>query len=301
MPSPGSPSARLAPRRIERSPHARRVWLFGAGADRARHVAMTQCGADVLVHDLEDLTLPERRAEARTLAAGLYQCWRDAGALVGVRINPLDGVGHIDLQSVLPARPDLIVYPKVASAHHVRALDVAVTTHEAALGIERGATEIVPVCETALGIVNVREIAGASARVRCALLGSEHLAADLGADRTRDGVELAYARRRFVLECRAAAVEPVDAAAAFSEVETVVAEAREARRLGYHTKTVLQPEHVRPVRAALAPTPLEVAHARRVVTAFETARRRGEQRVQVDGLWIDQPQYLNARRLLDDA
>ena len=96
----------------------------------------------------------------------------------------------------MPARPDIVAYPKTAAAFQIRALDVAIATHEAALGIERGTIEILPVCETALGVVHLREIAGASARVRCALLGAEDLAADLCAERSRGGDELDYARRR---------------------------------------------------------------------------------------------------------
>ena len=292
------PHARLAPRRLERSPELRRTWLFGAGADRAMHDAMSSSDADVLIHDLEDYTPPERRAEARALAPPLYQRWRDGGAMVCVRINTLESVGYIDLQSVMHARPDIVAYPKAASAFHIRALDVAITTHEASLGIERGAIEILPVCETALGVVNVREMAGASARVRCALLGSEDLAADLGADRTREAVELDYARGRFLLECRAAGIEPIDAPYGFSDIAGAVEDARYARRLGYRTKGVVRPEHVRPVREALMPTELEIAHAHKVVAEFEAARKRGEDRVLVEGLWIDVPTYLNALRLI---
>jgi citrate lyase subunit beta / citryl-CoA lyase len=292
------PHARLAPRRLERSPDLRRTWLFGAGADQAMHGAMAASGADVLIHDLEDYTPPERRAEARALAPALYQRWRDGGALVCVRINTLESVGYIDLQAVMQARPDIVAYPKAASAFHIRALDVAITTHEASLGIERGAIEILPVCETALGVVNVREMAGASARVRCALLGAEDLAADLGADRTREAVELDYARGRFILECRAAGIEPIDAPYSFSDVAGAVEDARYARRLGYRTKGVVRPEHVRPVRDALVPTGQEIDYARKVVAEFEAARRRGEDRVLVEGLWIEVPTYLNARRLL---
>jgi citrate lyase subunit beta/citryl-CoA lyase len=298
MPTPSPPPTRLAQRRLERSPELRRTWLFGAGADRAMHDAMSVCGADVLIHDLEDYTPPERRAEARALAPALYQRWRQKGALVCVRINPLESVGYIDLQSVMQARPDIVAYPKAAGAFQIRALDVAITTHEAVLGIERGATEILPVCETALGVVNVREMASASARVRCAVLGAEDLAADLGADRTREAIELDYARGRFLLECRAAGIEPVDAPYGFEEVAGAVEDARHARRLGYRTKGVVRPEHVHAVREALAPTALEVAHAAKVVAAFEAARKRGEARALVDGLWIDVPTYLNARRLV---
>jgi len=293
------PNARLAPRRLERSPDLRRIWLFGAGADTGMHEAMATSGADVLVHDLEDYTPPERRTEARALALPLYQRWREAGAMVCVRINTLESVGYLDLRFVMQARPDIVAYPKAASAFHIRALDVAITTHEAALGIERGAIEILPVCETALGVVNVREIAGASARVRCALLGAEDLAADLGADRTRESFELDYSRGRFILECRAAGIEPIDAPYGFSDVEGAVEDTRRARRMGYRTKGVIRPEHVLPVRDALVPTTLEITHARNVVTAFEAARGRGEDRVLVDGLWVDVPTYLNARRLVN--
>ena len=292
---------RLYQRRPERSPELRRTWLFGAGADAAMHAQMAESGADVLIQDLEDYTPPQRRAEARALAPALYQQWREAGAMVCVRINALESVGHIDLQAVMQARPDIVAYPKATSAFHIRALDVALTTHEAALGIERGAIEILPVCETALGVVHVREMAGASARVRCALLGSEDLAADLCADRTREAVELAYARGRFILECRAAGIEPIDAPYSFADAEGAVQEARSARRLGYRTKGVTRPEHVRPVHDALVPTELELAQARKIVAEFEAARARGNDRVLVDGLWIDVPTYLNARRLARES
>jgi citrate lyase subunit beta / citryl-CoA lyase len=293
--------ARLVPRRVERPPESRRVWLIGAGADAALHESMARSGADVLIHDLEESTPPQQRAEARALAPQLYQRWRDAGALVCVRINPLEGVGYVDLKAVMQARPDIVAYPKASSAFHIRALDIAVTTHEAALGIERGAIEILPVCETALGVVNLRDMAGASARVRCALLGSAGLAADLRADHTREAVELDYARSRFLFECRAAAVEPIDAPHSFSDVTGAVDEARQARRLGYRTKSVARPDHVQPVRDALVPTELEVAQARKIVAEFEAAHRRGEDRVLVDGVWIELPTYLNARWLVRSA
>ena len=288
----------LSLRRTERSPEVRRIWLFGPGDDAAMHEEMANAGADVLIQDLEDFTPPAQRVHARARAPALFQRWRDAGAMVCVRINPLESEGYLDLQAVMPARPDIIAYPKTAGGFQVRALDVAIATHEAALGIERGTIEILPVCETALGVVSVREIAGASARVRCALLGAEDLAADLCAERSRAGDELDYARRRFLLECRAAAIEPVDAPYTFADIEGAVAEARNSRRLGYKSKSAVRPEHATRLREALAPTAQELAHARKVVVAFETARQHGEERALVDGQWVEVPTYRNALRLL---
>ncbi|MBI5278209.1 MAG: CoA ester lyase [Burkholderiales bacterium] len=280
------------------TPQLLRTWLFGAGADDSVHESMAASGADVLIQDLEDFTPPERRPEARALAAGLYARWRAAGALPCVRINALDADGPLDVGSVMPARPAIVAYPKASHAHEMRELDRLLTDAEAANGITRGTTGILPVCETALGVVNLREIAAASPRIRYALLGAEDLAADLLAERSREAVELDYARRRFVLECRAAGIEPVDAPYTFSDAEGAAQEARYSRRLGYRAKSLVRPGHLAPIRDALLPSAEQLEHAQRVVAAFEAARERGEERALVDGLWVEVPTYLNARRLL---
>lgn len=293
MPENRLPSQRMPPER-------RRTWLFGAGADTANHAAMTASGAQVMIQDLEDFTPPPRRLEARALAATLYATWRDAGALACVRVNALSADGHDDLDAVMPARPDIVAYPKAQTAQDMQALDAAITLLERSLGIPIGSTEILPVCETALGVVNVREIAAASPRIRGALLGAEDLAADLCAERGPDAVELDHARRRFLLECRAAGIEPVDAPYTFSDAEGAAAEARYARRLGYRNKSLVRPDHTRAIIAALTPDAAELDRARRILRDFEAARASGEERVLVDGLWIEVPTYLNAKRLLQN-
>lgn len=286
---------------VSTPPALRRTWLFGPGADRAMHETMAASGADVLIQDLEDFTPPPLREQARALAPALYDAWRAAGALACVRINPLETEGAADLQAVMAARPAIVAYPKAAGEAQIRTLDAAIATHEERLGIARGTTEILPVCETALGVVTVREMARASARVRCALLGAEDLAADLRAERTREALELEYARARFVLECRAAGIEPIDAPYTFNDAEGAAEEARRSRRLGYRTKSLVRCEHVMPVHDALVPTPQELLQARKVVEAFEAARANGADRVLVEGLWIEVPTYLNAKRLLQES
>ena len=208
-------------------PDLRRTWLFGPCADA--HDAMLGSGAGALIVDLEDFTPPARRDEARRRLAILLQRWRDAGRVAVVRINALDADGPIDLAAAMPALPDVVTYPMATSAAQMYVLHAALTHWEGALGIALGTTEILPVCETALGVVDVRAIASGSPRIRAALLGAENLAADLCAERQPDAVELDHARRRSVLECRAAAIEPIDAPYTFSDTEGAVREARCAR------------------------------------------------------------------------
>ena len=278
-----------------------RTWLFGPGADARAHAAMEDSGADALIVDLEDFTPPARRDEARRELLPLIGRWRAARRVSAVRINALSGDGHADLAAAMPARPDVIAYPMAATAADMRALDAAVTHWEAQLGIGHGSTTLLPVCETALGVVDVRALAGGSSRIRAALLGAEDLATDLCAERRPDADELDYARRRFLVECRAAGIEPIDAPYTFSDIDGAVREARYARRLGYRCKALVLAAHAQPLNDALTPTDEEIRRAEAIVDAFDAARARGEDRALVDGLWVEVPTARNARRLLERA
>lgn len=262
---------------------------------------MQASGAQVLIQDLEDFTPPNLRPHARSLAGTLFQQWRDAHALVCVRINALDGEGPEDLKMVMPFRPDIIAYPKAETAASMQQLDQMMGALEQSHGIPLGQTEILPVCETALGVVDVRALAAASPRIRHALLGAEDLAADLQAERGADAVELDHARRRFLLECRAAKIEPVDAPYTFSDMEGCVQETRYAKRLGYQCKSLVNPAMVASVLNVLRPSDSDLALAQTIVTEFEAARQKGLDRALVAGQWVEVPTYLNAKRLIQKS
>jgi citrate lyase subunit beta / citryl-CoA lyase len=282
-------------------PDLRRTWLFGPGADSTAHDAMLASGADVLIVDLEDFTPSHLRAKARDLLAGLIKSCRDSGRMAAVRINALEADGTLDLEAAMRTQPDVIAYPMADRPAQMHALDRAITHWEGLLGLPPNSTELLPVCETALGVVEVRAIAAGSSRIRCALLGAEDLANDLCAERGPDGTELEYARRRFVLECRAAGIEPIDAPYTFSDIEGLVREARFSRRLGYRCKSLVLPEHAEALNATLTPNADEIRFARKVIESFDMARARGEDRAFVEGLWVEVPTYRNARKLIERA
>lgn len=282
-------------------PDLRRTWLFGPGADANVHDAMLASGADALIVDLEDFTPPPRRDEARALLPSYVQGCRARGIVAAVRINHLDGDGRADLAAAMAARPDVISLPMAESAAQLAELDRAIGQWEAELGIEAGLTEILPVCETALGVADLRSIAAASPRIRSALLGAEDLANSLCAERSAEGLELEHARRRFLLDARAAGIEPIDAPYTFSDVDGAVREAAHARRLGYRSKSLVRTEHAAALNEALTPSAADIARARTLVRAFEEARARGEDRALVDGLWVEVPTWRNALRLLQRA
>ncbi len=266
----------------------RRTWLFVPGADAAAHAAAARSGADIIVLELEDFTPPELRPKARELSRDVFDAWRKAGAAAAVRINPLETCGKEDLLGVLAGRPDIIMMSKVAFPEQVLALEKATG----------GSVELVPNVETAAGLLNTVAIAKSSKRVSALLVASEDMVADLGTARSRGGEELAYVRARFLVECRAAGVEAIDCPYTFSDVKGAVADARYAKKLGYRMKSLVDPAHAKAINAVFSPSGKELAHARKVVAAFEKARAAGKDRAKVDGALIEVPIYAAAKRLL---
>jgi citrate lyase subunit beta / citryl-CoA lyase len=275
-----------------------RSWLFLEGANEAVLHRAAAGGADVLIQELEDFTPPALRPAARSLAPDLYRSWRDAGAVVAVRVNPLELDGMDDLAAVMRGAPDIVALPKVAEPHHVVRLDEAVTRFERDYGIPLGSTALLPNIEFARGLVQTAAIAKASPRTTACLLASEDLAADLGAERGQDGIELTYSRQRFIVECVAAGVVAVDCPYTWSDIEGVARDARWARRLGYVAKSLVDPAHAAIINGILAPGDDEIRRARDIVTAFEAARAAGQARVEVDGSLVEVPTYFTAKRLL---
>lgn len=271
------------------------------GAERKALLAAASCGADVLIQELEDFTPPQRRGEARAISAEVIAAWKAAGVVAAVRVNALDGDGMADLAAVMPGAPDVVMLPKVAKPDHMVELDRAVARLERECGLPPGSTELVPNIESARGLVAAEAILSASPRIVAGLGNGEDMAADLGAERTREGTELAYVRSRFLVAARAAGVVPIDLPYTWTDLEGCEADARASRRLGYPAKSAVTPEHCAAINRALTPSVEEAARAERIVAAFEAGRAKGEARVVVDGSLVELPIYLSARRLRERA
>jgi citrate lyase subunit beta/citryl-CoA lyase len=278
-----------------------RTWLFLPGADKDVLMAASGRGADVLIQDLEDFTPPELRPAARALSSDMYRAWKAAGCVAGVRVNRLQEDGQQDLGAVMGAAPDIVLLPMVDEPAEMVALEEAVVLHEASHSVPVGTTKLVPIIETARGLVQTGAIVGASPRIEAALLAAEDLAKDLGAERGRDGIELDYARQRFLVECRAAGVMPIDRPYTWEDIDGAVADTERGRRFGYKAKCLVQPDHAEAINRVLTPSSEAVARALQIIEAFEAARARGQARALVDGDLVEVPGYLSAKRTYDRA
>lgn len=280
----------------------RRSWLFVPGAERNALQTATASGADVLIQELEDFVPPQRHEAARQMVASTMAEWKQAGVVAAVRINPLHGPdGAHDLEAAMRGGVEVLLLPKTRHRGDIAELDRAVTRWERELVRPHGQVEIVPNIESAAGLRETYEIAHGSERVSACLVASEDMATDLNAERAPDGIELAYVRQRFLVDCVAAGKLAIDCPYTFSDAEGAAREARQARRLGYLAKSLVDPTHVAGINQAFTPSTDQIARARRLVDAFDAAQARGEARVELDGALVEVPSYQNARRLLARA
>ena len=280
---------------VRRPAALRRSWMFAPGLPTAQQSAAIAAQPDVLVFDLEEFTAPADRPAARAHLAQLLPQCKAQGFVVAVRINRLDDGGLEDLQGIMPGAPDAVLLPFTESAAHMHALSQALQAQEQRCQLRVGQTEIVPTLETALAIVRMPEILTADARITASLLAVEDLSADLQAMRSPQGTELAYVRSRFLLECRAFNVEPIDCPFNYRDAAAAQQDLQWAWQLGFRSKCVTHAHHVAPVHERLTPQPEACAQAQSVVAQW-ALQKQGALPAAV--ALVDSPMVSSAQRVL---
>ena len=281
----------------------RRSMLFLPGNNPNMLINGNCLGSDAIIFDLEDAVAPAEKDAARILVRNTmrYLDFRGCGTIV--RINSIDTpYWQMDLDTVLPCQPNLILLPKTGSASDVLAADAYMTALEERLGLVPNTVGLMPLIETAMGVENAFSIASATKRVKALFLGAEDLTADLQCKRTKEGREIEYARARLVVAARAAGVDVYDTP--FTDVnddEGIWTDARLAKALGFTGKASISPRHVEVINSVFSPTEKEIDYAYEVLDAIETAKRQGKGAIALHGKMIDAPIVARAQRTIDMA
>jgi citrate lyase subunit beta/citryl-CoA lyase len=282
------------------APWILRSLLFVPG-DRADMIAKaTRYGADALILDLEDGVAADAKARARQTIAAALERGFPPELYILVRVNAMEsGLLEDDLAIALRPRVNAVCLPKCNAPEETQAMDVGLSLLEDRWGVGRGGIRLLPMIETARGVLSAPAIARGHQRVAALGFGAEDFTADIGVVRTRGGEEVAYARAAVSLAAHAARVDALDGIYAdFRDADGLQADTASARTLGYTGKMVIHPAQIAAVNAAFAPSASEVAHAVRVVAAFEEAQARGAGVAVVDGAMVDRPVALRAQRIL---
>jgi citrate lyase subunit beta/citryl-CoA lyase len=249
-----------------------RSFLFVPGDRPDRFPKAYNSGTDAVILDLEDGVSADRKAFAREAISA----WLSPERPVYVRVNGTRTQWFEDDLAAV-ARPGVlgVMLPKAETASQVEAIGRALLE----------GVGVVPLLETASGIMNVRELAGAP-RVERLAFGSVDLQLDAGIQ--GEGEELLYARSRMVFASRASGLlPPVDGVTTdLDNPERITADVDRARRLGFGGKLCIHPRQIEPVNRGFIPTEREIAWARKVI---EAARSSAAGAIRVDGELVDRP------------
>jgi citrate lyase subunit beta/citryl-CoA lyase len=277
-------------RRSELATPASNEWMFAKAA---------ASGADLVFLDLEDAVAPAAREAARGKAAAALRDLDWGRSVRAIRMNGVDTRwAHGDvIEVVTGAREalDVIIVPKVRRARDVWWVDVLLTQLEAVLSLRKRIALEVLIEETE-GLQNVAEITRASDRLEAVIFGAGDFSASQGArvDTNFDpvvdypGDMWHYARARIVVAARAAGIDAIDAPFPnYHDPDAYRAACDRAAAMGYVGKWAIHPGQVEPANEAFAPTPDEIAHARKVVAAYREAEATGRGATGLDGMLVD--------------
>jgi citrate lyase subunit beta/citryl-CoA lyase len=281
--APSSPAARL------------RSALYMPGANERALVKAREIPADALILDLEDAVAPAAKAQARERVCAAVASGEYGDRVVTIRVNAIASEWHRDdVAAAAQAGPDAIVVPKVSSPADVHAVETLLRDAGAP-----ASTAIWAMLETPAAIVRAVQIAGAGERLTVLVMGTNDLAAELFAQPGPDRAPLQAALAACVIAARATGRTILDGV--YNDVRDLggfAAECRQGRAFGFDGKTLIHPSQVDPCNEAFSPSADEVAHAHRVIDAFQQAERAGAGVVTVDGRMIENLHVATARRVL---
>jgi citrate lyase subunit beta/citryl-CoA lyase len=259
--------------------------------------------ADCIMFDLEDSVSVNEKDAARFLVfQALQTCSFPRKELV-VRINdPHTQLGKDDLAAIVRTRKAVIRLPKTECAQDVIDCEAQIEAIEKEIGAETGSTLMMAAIESAVGVLNAKEIASASKRLIGIAIGAEDYVTDLKTTRSLEGIELLFGRSMVLLAARAAGIDAIDTV--FSDVndeEGLRKETALIKQLGFDGKSIINPRQIKTVHEVFTPAEKDIKKALAVLEAIKEAERSGSGVISLNGKMIDKPVVERARRFLDLA
>ena len=257
-------------------------------------------GSDSVVFDLEDAVSADEKDAARRLVYNALTMLDFGDSEMVVRINDYTtDIGQKDIAEIVKTKKAVIRMPKAETAEDIKRCSELIGDAEKKNGIPIGSTKMIASLETAAGVLNAREIAVASPRLIAISLGAEDFVTDLRTTRSPEGTELLFARSSIVLAARAAGIQAIDTV--YTDVENeegLLQETKLIKQLGFDGKSVVNPKQIDTIHAVFAPTSEEIAYAKDVIDAIETAKQQGSGVASLRGKMIDKPIVIRAKHLL---
>lgn len=281
-----------------------RSLLFVPGNSEKMLQKATQIKVDALVPDLEDSVPKEEKITARNLVRKLLPSFR---AQIDKRVQLIPRVNSYytqwfeeDLKAVLQVGVSAVTIGKVESVEEMKEIIKAVAEKEKEASLPLNSIKIIPWLETAKGIAYAREICACGSRLAAVAFGAEDFTADMQIERTKGGHEFQQARNWIAIAARASNLLALDSPwPNFRDLNGLQEDCRIAKSIGYKGKFSIHPGNVDVINKEFSPSAKEIELSRKIVEAFEAARKTGRGSTSVDGMMVDEPVYRRARAVIE--
>ena len=252
--------------------------------------------------DLEDAIAPAQKERARNSARSFVAQIAAAGRVAAVRVNGEEPVLGTDLEAVVYPGLAALTIPKIDTGAMLAQIDAAITQLETARGRVPGGIRRIAQIESARGVLNAREIAGATPRLAALGLGMEDLIADVGGAVGADA--LYFPAMQTLYAAREAAVTPIGylgSITVYSDTDRFGEWIRRAKSLGFEGGFCIHPNQVEILNREFRPSPAEVRAAEALVAAYQQQASTGVGAFAHEGKLVDAPVIARAQRVLRRA
>jgi malyl-CoA/(S)-citramalyl-CoA lyase len=297
--------------------------LFVPGSRPALFEKAAASAADVVCLDLEDAVAPSDKDSARdNIVVALNEVnW--GNKTVTVRVNGLDtNFCYRDVLALVEKggeRLDAIMIPKVGCAADVYAIDMLITQASDFVGrTKKIGLEVI--IETAMGLTNIDEIAGASKRLESLHFGSADYAAsqrmrttNIGGGNTdyvmlTDGPDARvrhwndlwhYPLFRMAQAARAHGLMAIDGPFGdYGDPDGFRVQAMRTAILGCEGKWAIHPSQVALANEIYTPPAKEFERAEAILAAMKDAQAKGMGAVALNGVLIDAASIRQAQTIV---
>jgi citrate lyase subunit beta / citryl-CoA lyase len=271
---------RLRSNLIERPARRRRSCLAVPASQPKFHSKADQSAADQVFLDLEDSVAPNAKVEARTQVIEAFRTYEFAGKVKTIRVNGCDTQWcYEDVISMIEEvgdRVDCLMIPKVEDVDQVHFIEHLLNQIESKRHLRRRIGLELQI-ESARGMENINEIAGASSRSETLIFGPADFSASLRVPELTVGALKPdypgdywhYFLARIVVAARANGLQPIDGPyARIRDNDGLRTFAQRAAMLGFDGKWALSPAQIEVINETFTPSQADFDKATAILAAY---------------------------------
>ena len=261
-------------------------------------------GADAITLDLEDAVPPAEKEKARALVRDSIRLAGIGGSDVLVRVNNDEEHIYKDLEAAVHDGLSAVFLPKTELPEQVLKLEGLIEKLERNRGLKSHSIKIAIHIESPLGIINLKEIAGAGARLESVSMGVDDYCLQMGIRPSDSAEELVFPMMNIATVARAFNLIPLGilgSVANYKDLEKFRTAAEKSKKMGFAGAYCIHPDQVNILNEVFSPSKDEISWARRVMECFEKAVAEGRASTSLDGKMVDTPIYKQALALLEEA